>query len=1123
MKVDLKLDVKSLDPKSSESSSEDKTKKQNRIRQMAFKIRKKMPKDYNSFKLVLDHLVKNTPRYYKTDVEVKLAEDETGLKKEEICEDIVKKEIIESDVKPDIRCDDVKVKSADVSCMAINKKLREICSLKKQNRIKEQQQLVTNLKHEVGVFREISRLSGVSLKTVHDWCSLPKEHTHQAKAKAEIRKQEFTNFLMQDTITYSHPGKRYSGKRFMMFTWSELQKRYNQQPEFHQNGLISRTTMRSYKPKSVLLCGKTPVNQCLCDICENCNLIIRALLAVGLKGVPSNKYECLDSTFCEIHEGQFGTSYTFAAKKCITRTCQECGIDRIRNIIMTSNEQLLQVNKNITWHSWKVPEGKSAPMKTQVKGNLRAGINKFLSIVEDLSQHLFRANWHQNIFQYIRTHLMQGYVVQVQDFAMNFSKRYQDEVQSAYWNGTQTTIHATINFYKCLQDGCNDVVTLALVHISADRQHDSFLARAAMNLTFAYLVEVGVPLDVVLQFCDNCSSQYKSRHPFVEISHCALNLIRTYFREKHGKSHADALFGRLKAWMTYKIKARHFVVRSAHDFYKFCREFYQTPVLQGCCQHYRVHFEFICPCDVRRHQDSDLDKAVENTHKIYSVRNTPEPLQLKVRSVPCLCPQCIHENGPCQNAAHADPWKLVTLKPTKGANKNKYKKRPRPDARINKEQAVQLPEVTEPPQELQAERPESPSHCSDSADSDATYSYDGLEGSDEEKEDEEITFEIHDDQENEKIPEEQRKTQVVQNVDSTMFRNENVTDRNAVTDNVTDKMEKKEKTKYSWVNVSEEITEEDFISSDSVEDDNEEDMEIIDVCDSGENDVEIIDICQGRSQEFELSSQQPVKSKMDFSSVTDLFKKNLPEGTIWARVLKGLHKCKDYNTLEQLCHELKGKMPRLKERVESVFSPEFDLVDVVAQAEIPADGPRDFVKAVFTTGDGNCQTRALSRAFFNTDTRHLEIRARIVVEGVLNKKYYLDDNSLQRGATYIHNNADLPTVFTTFSDYYTPGQKLTDDSIDCIYSMEIHSIAKEATYMGLWQLAQSASVLGVPVHTIYPVRGQCTIRNDFNRTFFPVTYTHGQDENPVVMWTGLQKGAVLIHFVPLLPCNSPDQ
>ena len=286
------------------------------------------------------------------------------------------------------------------------------------------------------------------------------------------------------------------------------------------------------------------------------------------------------------------------------------------------------------------------------------------------------------MFQYTKVNLSHGHLLQIMNFAMNFSNRYQDEIQSAYYGGTQTMIHATVNFHKCLTQGCSEVVTHALVHISDDLKHDSFLSYTAMNLTFKYLAEIGIPMELVIQFCDNCALQYKSRRPFVEISRCALQLICIYFGKKHGKSHADGLFGRLKAWMAYKIRARHFVVTSAFDFYKHCREHYQTVTLKGCCQHYKVEFEFIRPCDIHRHQDSDLDEAVAGMHKIYSVWNTPHPLQLKVRHVPCLCGPCISEQGECVNSSHTDAWRLVNLVPEKGANLRKYGKRQRPDVKM---------------------------------------------------------------------------------------------------------------------------------------------------------------------------------------------------------------------------------------------------------------------------------------------------------------------------------------------------------------------------------------------------------------------------------------------------------
>ena len=51
-----------------------------------------------------------------------------------------------------------------------------------------------------------------------------------------------------------------------------------------------------------------------------------------------------------------------------------------------------------------------------------------------------------------------GYLLQVMDFALNFNYWYQDEVQSAYWCGTQMTIHATINFFLCPR-GCKQLVS----------------------------------------------------------------------------------------------------------------------------------------------------------------------------------------------------------------------------------------------------------------------------------------------------------------------------------------------------------------------------------------------------------------------------------------------------------------------------------------------------------------------------------------------------------------------------------------------------------------------------------------------------------------------------------------
>ena len=192
-------------------------------------------------------------------------------------------------------------------------------------------------------------------------------------------------------------------------------------------------------------------------------------------------------------------------------------------------------------------------------------------MLETLKIHIFRSTWHRNIFEFIRKNVQTGYVVQIFDFTMNFHNIYQHEVQSAYWDSSQMSIHCIINYFLCPIENCSELVSLNLVQITDDLKHDSFLACAAHNIAFKYLAEIGIPMDMIIQFCDNCSSQYKSRRPFAELARYALHIIRVFFGEKNGKSHCDGFFGHLKSWMTHRIKTRQVIIMSAHDFFRYCK------------------------------------------------------------------------------------------------------------------------------------------------------------------------------------------------------------------------------------------------------------------------------------------------------------------------------------------------------------------------------------------------------------------------------------------------------------------------------------------------------------------------------------------------------------------------
>ena len=98
--------------------------------------------------------------------------------------------------------------------MNANKQLREVSHLKSKNCVVEQQQHVGDLMQKFHSYQNLSSVSGIPLKTVHSWCTPHKNRTHKASELSRKWKQEYVQFLMQDSISFAHPSKKYAGKCF---------------------------------------------------------------------------------------------------------------------------------------------------------------------------------------------------------------------------------------------------------------------------------------------------------------------------------------------------------------------------------------------------------------------------------------------------------------------------------------------------------------------------------------------------------------------------------------------------------------------------------------------------------------------------------------------------------------------------------------------------------------------------------------------------------------------------------------------------------------------------------------------------------------------------------------------
>ena len=98
------------------------------------------------------------------------------------------------------------------------------------------------------------------------------------------------------------------------------------------------------------------------------------------------------------------------------KSCRLCGTGDLFDAIKLLNTHEI-LSKRISWHQWKSLEGKSGPQKCLEKGTVSQGLNELMRILHSLSQHLFRTNWHRNVFYYIKRHIIEGIVLQVLDFA----------------------------------------------------------------------------------------------------------------------------------------------------------------------------------------------------------------------------------------------------------------------------------------------------------------------------------------------------------------------------------------------------------------------------------------------------------------------------------------------------------------------------------------------------------------------------------------------------------------------------------------------------------------------------------------------------------------------------------
>jgi hypothetical protein len=242
-------------------------------------------------------------------------------------------------------------------------------------------------------------------------------------------------------------------------------------------------------------------------------------------------------------------------------------------------------------------------------------------------------------------------------------------------------------------------------------------------------------------------------------------------------------------------------------------------------------------------------------------------------------------------------------------------------------------------------------------------------------------------------------------------------------------------------------------------------------------------------------------------------------------VLFTLGKLKTFDEIHRYClnHENKLAAYKIARSTPSIVGTGLT-VDEDASNLYPADVEQSSViYPVAVTGDGNCLPYTGSVLAFGQENHGKEMRVRIVFELAIHKDLYLSKEHLRKGLDDNGTVNDLSVAFAMYSEKYIPGILLNKETVAEIYHSEVIDACNDKRYMGIWQIFALSSVLGNPLFSVYPQRGNTNVRKDLHRLIMPRSVCSGAIQ--YIMWTSTRKDMIDMHwipnhFVPVLPIEA---
>ena len=377
-----------------------------------------------------------------------------------------------------------------------------------------------------------------------------------------------------------------------------------------------------------------------------------------------------------------GEENSFHLRKCINRECESCGVDK--RDLMNEEKDVRPEAPLVSWQKFEyvtigqTQEGKEKRKLQLVRKETSPGamFESLKMLLHEFSSHQFRASWQSKQMKDSIDHLPLEHVCCIHDYSENYSCTSQDQLQSQYFSQSQASIHVTILHRHALKDvdGIEstieepEIITEHIFVISPDTKHDHHSVHQVRELVAGYLKEIKYDVEVMHEWTDGCSAQYKSRHCMGDISFSnsdfGYKTIRNYFEMSHAKGPQDGAGANLKHKADMEVIKRKVIIQNAQDLFRFAENNLKTPA-PSRYQSENVQLKrrvFFYVENVNRDRRRRYFKEVKGNRSIHSVLSGNNSCQIQTRQLSCCCENCIEENyDACKNGDYVTTWQSVQL------------------------------------------------------------------------------------------------------------------------------------------------------------------------------------------------------------------------------------------------------------------------------------------------------------------------------------------------------------------------------------------------------------------------------------------------------------------------------